>query len=214
MLNQNTLKNIFTKKNAFRCILLAVLPAGLFYAIALATLSSQGFGIMQIIRDPSQQNDTSSFIGFLSNIGIWLWVSSASICFFTITKNKLSLSKSHKELLRLTGALLLLLAIDDFFMIHDRYINQKICYVVYALLAISILIRHYKLIIKIEGFGFILAGLFLALSIFTDLIQSRIPMRYEYTQIFEEGFKFLGAATWLYFNANAASYSSTQVLAD
>jgi disulfide bond formation protein DsbB len=100
----------------------------------------------------------------------------------------------------------IILAVDDFFLIHDRYIDQKFCYLVYAILAIAILIRHNKKILEIEGFAFLVAGSFLALSILTDVIQSRIPMQYGYTQVFEEGFKFIGAATWLYFNSRIASY--------
>jgi len=106
----------------------------------------------------------------------------------------------------LAGMLSIILAIDDFFLIHDRYINQNICYLVYAIVASAILIRHNKQILEIEGFAFLVAGSFLALFIFTDLIQSHIPLRYSYTQVLEEGFKFIGAATWLYFNSRIASF--------
>ena len=75
-----------------------------------------------------------------------------------------------------------------------------------AILAIAILIRHSKKILEIEGFAFLVSGTFLALSILTDLIQSHIPLQYSYTQVFEEGFKFIGAATWLYFNSRMASF--------
>jgi hypothetical protein len=199
-------KKIFISKKISRCIFIAVIPALLFYSFSLFGLKSVGFGIMEIIRDPAQQSGASSFIGFLSNIGIWLWVSSAAICFFTIITGDSRLNKNHKELIFLTGMLSIMLAIDDFFLIHDRYINQQICYLFYAIFAGALLLRHYKLIIKIEGFAFLLAGTFLALSILTDLIQARIPLQYGYTQVFEEGFKFIGASTWLYFISRAASF--------
>ncbi|MFK5971737.1 MAG: hypothetical protein QM485_00480, partial [Flavobacteriaceae bacterium] len=91
------------------------------------------------------------------------------------------------------------------FMIHDRYVNQKICYLIYAIFAGFLFIRHFKKIIKTEGFAFLLAGTFLASSIVTDLIQSKIPLEYRYIQVIEEGFKFIGAATWLYFIGRVAS---------
>ena len=188
-------KKIFVPKKLYSCIFIAVIPALLFYSFSLFGLKSAGFGIMEILRDPAQQSGASSFVGFLSNIGIWLWVSSAAICFFTT----------------ITGMLSIILAIDDFFLIHDRYINQKICFLFYALFAGALLIRHYKLIIEIEGFAFLLAGSFLALSILTDLIQSRIPLQYNYTQVIEEGFKFSGVATWLYFIARVASFRPTSL---
>ncbi|MEH6746397.1 MAG: hypothetical protein V7670_06135 [Maribacter arcticus] len=199
-------KKVFVLKKVINCILIAIVPALLFYSFSLFGLKSRGFEIMEILRDPAQQSGASSFLGFLSNIGIWLWVSSASICFFTIMTSGSKLKKNHKELIFLTGVLSIILAMDDFFLIHDRYINQKLCYLFYAFLAIAILIRHSKKILEIEGFAFLVAGTFLALSILTDLIQSHIPLQYSYTQIFEEGFKFMGVATWLYFNSRMASF--------
>ena len=200
------LEQLFVLKKLSRCFLIAVIPAILFYSFSLLGFRSIGFSVMEILRDPVQQSGVSSFLGFLSNIGIWLWVSSAAISFFAITTNYSSSSKNHIELIILIGTLSLILAIDDFFLIHDRYIDQNICYLFYAIFAGTLLLRQFKLIIKIEGFAFLLAGSFLALSILTDLIQSRIPLEYNYTQVFEEGFKFVGAATWLYFISRVAAF--------
>lgn len=207
----NFLKNIFDLKKLYKCIYIAIIPAILFYSMSLFWLKYTGFEVMEILRDPAQQSGESSFIGFLSNIGIWLWVSASAISFFSVLTNDFKFNKNLKELLFLTGVLSILLAIDDFFLIHDRYIKQEICFIVYAIFAGSILIRHYKLILKIEGFAFLFAGLLLALSIFTDLIQSHIPIKYSYSQVFEEGFKFIGATTWLYFTARVASYNQTLI---
>jgi hypothetical protein len=70
-----------------------------------------------------------------------------------------------------------------------------------------LLILHLKRIIAIESISFLLTGFFLGLSIFTDLIQDEFPPNYyQYIQIFEEGFKFIGAATWIYFNGRVASF--------
>lgn len=205
------LKQIFAFENLRRCVLIALIPAMLFYCLFLFGLMSVGFTSMEILRDPAQQTGASSFIGFLSNIGNWLWVSSAAICFFTISTSNYRLSKDHKELIFLAGMLSILLAIDDFFLIHDRYINQNICYLFYAFFAGALLIRQFKLILKIEAFALLLSGSLLALSILADLIQSDIPIHYHYTQILEEGFKFMGAATWLYFTSRVASFQGTDL---
>jgi hypothetical protein len=205
------MKQIFNPEKILRYILFACIPAFLFYSFSLLGLSSLGFEIMEIIRDPAQQTGQSSFLGFLSNIGIWLWISSATICFFSISTYTFIVNDKHKELLFLVGMMSIMLAIDDFFMIHDRYINQNICYLAYAFIATALFVRHYKKIIEIDGFSFLLAGLLLALSILIDLIQNFIPLKYAYTQIFEEGFKFIGAATWLYFSWRIASLLMVKV---
>jgi hypothetical protein len=208
---EESLKKIFNSKKLYKCILIAVIPALLFYSFSLFGLKSHGFTIMEVLQDPAQQSGASSLLGFLSNIGIWLWVSSAAICFFTIITSDLKFNKNHKELIVLAGIMSIVLAFDDFFLIHDRFINQKICYVFYALLAVTLLVRYYKMITEIEGFAFLLAGSLLALSILTDSVQSYIPLEYEYTQVFEEGFKFIGAATWLYFISRTASFRPSNV---
>jgi hypothetical protein len=203
------LKQIFITKKLLRCILFAGVPALLFYSFSLVGLWTAGFGVMEILRDPAQQSGQSSFLGFLSNIGIWLWISSSAICFFSANAAK----GNQRELLLLVGMLSMILAIDDFFMIHDRYVNQKLCYLTYAILAGALLARHQKKIMEINGSAFLLAGLLLALSILTDLTQKQNPLGYVCTQVFEEAFKFIGVATWLYFSCCIASFRPTSSIA-
>jgi len=202
----DAIKNIFNLKKMIRVLLYATIPGLIFYTLAFNIMHDNGFHTMQIIRDFAQQMDESSFLGFLSSIGTWLWVSAAAISFFGFFTVSSPKEMKHKELLLLLGIFSLLLAVDDFFMIHDRYIDQNICYGTYAFLAIALLVRHYKIIIEINGFGFLLAGTLLAASIFTDLIQDDLPFHYKNIQIVEEGFKFSGAATWLFFIALTASF--------
>lgn len=201
------LNEIFSRRKLLHCFLLAIVPASLFYSLSIFVLKHRGFEIMEILRDPAQTNDSSSFLGFVSNIGIWLWIGSASICFFSVLTRGISGKKKIKELLFFTGMLSMLLAVDDFFLIHDRYISQKYCFIAYFIIIGFLLILHFKRIIEIDGFAFLLTGFFLGLSIFTDINQTIFPLSYyQYVQIFEEGFKFLGAATWLYFNGRVASF--------
>jgi hypothetical protein len=207
------IRQIFIPEKILRYIFLACIPALLFFWLSLLSLSSLGFGIMEILRDPAQQSGQSSFFGFLSNMGVWLWISSFAICLFSAsTYNSIANDNRHKELLFLVGMLSLVLAVDDFFMIHDRYVNQNICYLTYALFVGALSVRHFKRIIEIDGLTFFVAGLLLALSIFTDLIQWDIPLKYVYSQVFEEGLKFVGAATWLYFSYRIASFHFTEKL--
>ena len=198
--------NAISINGLFKIVKQAIFPALVFYAISLIILRSSGYETMEIIRDTAQITEHSSFLGFLSNIGIWLWISSVAICFFGATSRRGELKPEHLRLLILSGLLSLLLAVDDFFMIHDRYVNQYICYFVYMVFAGLLLVKHYQTILKIEPLSFLLMGLFLMASIGTDTIQRFLPFEYSNTQIFEEGFKFLGAATWLYFNYKAAAY--------
>lgn len=200
------LGEIFIPEKAWGCILFAVIPSLAFYILTLVGMTNAGFTISKVLKDTAQINETSSFLGFLSNIGVFIWVSAAAICFFSAFTATFAATDNRKNLLLLTGLLSTLLAFDDFFMIHDRYINQNICYLIYGVCAITLLIRYCGLIIEIDGFAFLIACSLLALSIFTDLVQSYIPFHRHYVQAFEDGFKFTGAATWLYFNCRVASF--------
>lgn len=200
------LGQLFVFKKIVYCIVFAVIPALLFYSFALYGFTSRGWEIIEVLRDPAQQLGVSSFRGFLSNIGVWMWVSSATISFFVVLTYDVFGKKAFTGLPFLMGVLSILLAIDDLFLIHDRYIYQPACYLTYATLMGVLLVRHYKKIIEIEGVAFFLAGAFLASSILSDLVQSKVPLRYEYVQVIEEGFKFVGAATWLYFTGRVASF--------
>ncbi|EHN70630.1 hypothetical protein [Aliivibrio fischeri] len=203
------LRQIFNPKRMLSYCLLALIPAIIFYALSLFGLNKAlGFTPMEVLRDLAQQTEVHSFRGFLSNIGVWFWVGSISIAFFSAIFIQ---SGKTQRLLFLMGTLASILAVDDFFLIHDRYVNQYICYFFYAVVALAILALHYKDIIEIDGFSFLLAGGLLAASIGTDVIQGYLPFGYETTQIFEEGCKFTGAVSWFYFTCVVASFGVTRV---
>lgn len=187
-----------------QCLLLATLPALLFYAASLAGLTDSGFTVLDVLRDPAQTKNESSFIGFLSNIGVWLWVSAAAISLFTGATQP---GRSPQRLLLLVlGLFSGALALDDFFLIHDRYISQRIVYGFYAVCALTLLTAMFRTIVAIDGLAFLLAGSLLASSILTDLSQPLFPGAYMLLQIVEEAFKFCGAATWLYFVCRVAAH--------
>ncbi|EJN6960958.1 TPA: oxidase [Photobacterium damselae] len=196
------INNVFNKQHIHKYAVSAFIPGLIFFIVAFVGLKSVGFSTMQILRDLAQQAEVSSFLGFLSNIGVWAWVASFSIAYFAAIY---LYQGRQRQLLILMALLATALGFDDFFLIHDRYINQNICYAAYAIIALSILALHFKDILKINAFAFLIAGGLLAASIMTDIVQGYLPFGYANVQIVEEGFKFLGAISWLYFTCYVAS---------
>ncbi len=203
------LKRIFNARRILYWFVFAVVPATLFYVIALEVMSSAGFSLKEILRGPAQQTGQSSFLGFLSDIGVWLWICSGAICFFSAGVGGFATDQKQRQLLILIGTFPLVLAVDDFFLMHDRYIPEEAVFIFYAVFATALLVRYFKNIMEIEGFAFLSAGGLLAMSILVDLNQKKFPFDYPQVQVVEEGFKFVGAASWLYFSCRLASFRFT-----
>ena len=189
-----------------QCIVRALIPAAIFYVLTIALMMGVGFEISEIIRDAAQVTDQSSFLGFVSNIGVWLWVAAATLGLFAGLMYRSQAPSSLRQLLLLCGLLSLLLALDDFFMLHDNYLEQEVFYALYAVLLLAILARHNRDILQVDPVAFVVAGSLLALSIMTDITQNSLPLGYWITQVSEEAFKFGGIATWLYFTVKAVSH--------
>jgi len=200
------LKAMITKENLRLCMLYCCIPAVGFYLISLGLMSLSGFTLVQILRDPAQQTDQSSFLGFVSSIGSWLWLSAAVICFFRASTYDVTPRDPYKTLLWLCGGFSLFLAVDDFFLIHDRYITEGILVPLYAIFIFYLLKRFYGKIVEIDGLAFLMAGALLAGSVLVDAVQEILPISYGLSQALEEGFKFVGAAVWLYFCYRVAAY--------
>ena len=142
----------------------------------------------------------------ISNIGILLWGAAASICFFTTFLE--SISSESSKLLLLGGILSSLLCIDDFFLLHDRYIGPDFLNFTYLAISILILVRFRRILKEIGLFNLVISILFLGLSIFIDgVIQQIFNQSYQLTQLIEEGFKFLGIVCWLNFWCKASNYA-------
>ena len=69
----------------------------------------------------------------------------------------------------------------------------------YAIFALLILFRFRAQVQALGGGSFLLAVVLLGLSVIIDQLQEVIPVDYSTLQLFEEGAKFLGIATWLAF---------------
>ena len=184
----------------------SILPAAILYLAILYISNFYNIKLSLVVRDLAQTCGYPIGVGMISNIGILLWGAAASICFFTTFLE--SISSESSKLLLLGGLFSGLLCIDDFFLLHDRYVGPDFLNLTYLAISIFLLIRFRKLLKKIGLLNLIVSILFLGLSVFFDgVIQRIFTQSYDLTQLFEEGFKFLGIACWLNFWCKASSYA-------
>ena len=153
--------------------------------------------VEKLTRDPAAVNNYHPFIGIISNIGILIWCSSASICLFFAFFIKRENIEYYQFLLN-AGILTSLLLLDDLFMFHDYIfpeslgISEKSIYVIYMLYILIFLLKFNGLILKSNYILFITGLFFFASSIAIDQLIQPIKITY----FFEDGCKFLGIAAW------------------
>ena len=185
---------------------ISILPSSILYLTILYFSKLYDIKLSLVVRDLAQTCGYPIGVGMISNIGILLWGAAASICLFTTFSGKINSDIS--KLLLLGGAFSGLLCIDDFFLLHDRYIGPDFLNLTYLAISILILVRFKRLLKKIGLFNLVISILFLGLSIFFDgVIQQIFNQSYELTQLIEEWFKFLGIVCWLNFWCKASSYA-------
>ena len=185
---------------------ISILPSAILYIAILFISNIYDVKLTLVVRDLAQTCGYPIGVGMISNIGILLWGAASSICLFTTFSGNINSDTS--KLLLLGGSFSGLLCIDDFFLLHDRYIGPDFLNFTYLAISILILVRFRRILREIGLFNLVISILFLGLSIFFDgVIQQIFNQSYELTQLIEEGFKFLGIACWLNFWCKASYYA-------
>tara|TARA_B100000401_G_C52806626_1_gene721448 strand:+ start:1930 stop:2535 length:606 start_codon:yes stop_codon:yes gene_type:complete len=183
-----------------------ILPSLIIYILVLFVSNSFNIKPELVLRDLAQTCGYPIGVGMISNIGILLWSASAAICLYLSLS--FGINQQIYKLLFLGGFFSSVLCIDDFFLLHDRYIGPDFLNLTYLSMTLLLLIKFWKLLVQIGIFNLIISILFLGLSVLFDgIIQQFFKESYEITQIFEEGFKFLGIACWLNFWSKASYYA-------
>ena len=184
----------------------SIFPSSIIYISILFISNFYNVKLSLVVRDLAQTCGYPIGVGMISNIGILLWGAAASICLFTTFSERIN--RESSKLLLLGGIFSSLLCIDDFFLLHDRYIGPDFLNLTYLSISIFLLVRFQKILKKIGLFNLVISILFLGLSIFFDgVIQQIFNQSYELTQLIEEGFKFIGIACWLNFWCKASYYA-------
>jgi len=183
-----------------RWLLIAILPSSLVY-LAAHVFSRLG-GIKDpvlVVRDLAQTCDLPIGVGLIANLGYLLWIAAAAICLFTACSQVSRPRGRVRELLLAGGSLSLILCLDDMFLLHDRHISPNVLYLFYIVFSLLILFRYRDLLWRLSGPIFLLSVILLGTSLLFDKFQEALPVAYAEGQVFEEGAKFLGIASWLLF---------------
>lgn len=161
------------------------------------------------MRDPWAAAEVAPYIGFLSQVGGFFWISTAAMC--VLSSHLISLSGKRDprgSFLKWTGLFSLLLAIDETFSIHDYLfpfvlrISDHILLGGYGAFLLLLIAKNLEIIRNTSWKIFLLAILAFSGSLIIDTIHIESEAR-----IFaEDGLKFLGITCWMtYFGDASAS---------
>ena len=197
----------------------ALIPALTVYVAALGLSDLAGIDSQKVLRDLAQTCSTPAGVGLLSNLCYLLWLAASAVALFTTYGGLPGIRGKQKELLACGGWFSLILCVDDMFLLHDRYIGQTFLYLIYILFSFLVATRYRKQLMASKGELFLLSVALLGTSIWIDLLQPverDQPVVYMLSQLFEEGAKFLGIATWVLYwcQASAMSIKTPQTTKD
>lgn len=194
----------FRKSGQFA--LLVLLGASFFIGVVLLLKAWKGIPTEQLTRDPNAIFDMPLYVGFLSQVGIFIWAATAMVCLYSSRLiPREARNAETRRYLFMSGLLLALLGLDDAFLLHEQFfpfigIPEKVVYGIYAGIMFYILLRFSRLILKTK-YPLLLAGLVcFALSISLDWLQP------ESIDIFlvEDGAKLVGILSWLAYFSHTA----------
>lgn len=162
-----------------------------------------------LIEDSVDAGSHCIMAGLISNVGIVFWMTAGVVCLFAVLSRSID-DRRNRQLIAAGGLLTAALTVDDLFRIHNTLVPKPLCYGAYALSAGLILLCYRREIVRLDSSKFLLAGAYLGLSILTDLFENQLPYDYLIVQIFEDGFKFVGIATWCAFWISAVMKARSQ----
>lgn len=191
------------KKKYIRKFLITGIPS-MFILIGIALVSIiLDINLGLLTRDPTAIAKINPLSGILSNFGIILWCSAATVCFFAAIAIRNTASNDWFWFLFCSGLLSAYLLFDDFFQFHEILagdhvgISEKFTYMALGI-AVLIYLFIFRRNIWRTNFSFLLMSfIFLASSVAIDVFQSSLMLRVGHWQFFmEEGAKWLGISCW------------------
>jgi len=196
---------ILQLRTMWLAFLFVSVASAFFLGVVLVIHFWKGVRIHDLTSDPLLVMGGASYIGFLSQIGIFFWAASAAVCFFAASVVSGEPSVRMKSFFFASGLLSLFLGLDDVFQLHDEFfpsigVPEKITYASYVGFTLLWLIQFRPIILITEYLLLGTAFLFFSLSIALDVVTIHLNAHY----FFEDGAKLIGIISWLtYFYRSA-----------
>lgn len=174
-------------------VALVIGGATAFLIILFTAIVSRGSNSMAMyVRDPAAEFGFTPLAGLVSHLGVFALLTAGVISIFASYQ-----VRPKVGLLFWAGAFSLIIAVDDFFMIHDDLalrigLSEIQVFAVYGVLALTILF-----VFRTSLTGKAHMGLYAAIALLAASVVADVTMTYSETQVvFEDSLKFLGLIVW------------------
>lgn len=172
----------------------------LIFSVILIFAAS-GVRMTKLSMDPLAQLGQPFYLGMISNLGILLWMATASVTLFSSFHLKPGVAHPQgTSFLRWVAILSLMLMCDDLLMLHEQvfpeylHLPEIMVYVIYLVYTSLFFLKFWRLILSQANYKFlILAFFFFGMSIIIDL--DMFPGGID----IEDSFKILGLTTYAYY---------------
>lgn len=172
-----------------------------------------GIPVNQLTADPTALIGGPFYLGFLSQMGIFVWAAVATIGLFTSYVLRLSGGdRAYSRFFVASGLFSLWLGLDDVFLFHEEAfpiylgIPEKVVYGLYGGLFLLYCIRFRRFIFRTDCTALVVALVAFATSILLDIIEPPYLNPY----FFEDGAKFVGLVAWLTYFVKAGGQQLSQ----
>jgi len=201
-------------RKLWKLIVSLYLPILLFFALlGMISRASDDITLSYFTRDVTALGHLPFFAGLTSQLGGMLWSITLGVCIFTAILLHSRQNINGRRFLLQAAILTGLLLLDDIFLVHEDiapdylHIGERTIVISYFVIVLFFLFANRNEILSSD---FLILGLafgMFALSIFFDAVDRDDLERVgiflgEQMQTFlEDGFKFVGIATWLVYFA-------------
>ncbi|HTO02283.1 MAG TPA: hypothetical protein VL069_01215, partial [Opitutus sp.] len=183
-------------------VFVALLPLAMIVAASIERGISPGL----LTRDPTSLGGIHPLSGALSNTGVLLWWSSATLWFGSAFVLRNARTRGSYRFAISSGLLSAYLALDDLFQFHDivapEYmgIPEDIIYLMLAITVAAYFVVFWRQILRPDGSLLVLAFALLAASVVLDTVLEPVLMKLgRWLVLFEDGAKWLGITSWFAF---------------
>jgi hypothetical protein len=173
----------------------------------ILVFAASGVKMAKLSMDPLAQLGQPFYLGMISNLGILLWMATASVTLFVSFHLKSGVANPQRaNFLRWSGILSLVLMSDDLLMLHEQVFPQylhipgRLFYVAYMIYTIVFIMKFWRLILSQDNYKFLILAYFffgMSIAIDIDMFPGGIDI--------EDSFKILGLTTYAYYFISLSS---------